>query len=697
MDLKNAEDPSAESPAVKQVDQPKVRKLNQGRESLWRVFTLLNHIFLIIWVAGSFFGGAPYKFSGLILAVAVILLSFPRFDLLSTQTKAGIAFLGTSAALLLTALHNTDVSLLYILPVPVIWVLTLSGLLIYVAICVYSLFWSGRRKLALIFLLILLYPSLGLVTSVTGYFVDGSGPFNLAHLNSSPRFLSFLPWFLSPAFFFTIVVPLAAAVLFFRYALRVVFKPSITGRHYAGLFLGLGSVLILVAGFADLTHPNRAFTSLNASLSGSVPVDTLFWRGGEVYTSIGAPAEGGAPPAAVPAAQAPAQAEKAPAQPAVLPAAQTPPAEAAPAQPAVVPAPQTPPAEAAPAQPAAAPAVQTPPAEAAPAQSAAAPAVQTPPSEAAPAQPAVVPAGEAPPVEGAPAQTAVIPVGEATAAEKVPVPPVAAPAARTPQAEKAPAPPAVVPAPPAPVPVPDAAALTGEATLPDGAPAGPEIFDPTLDPAAASAPAETPAPAPETADAAKTTPAEPGGGSQVEPSGKSSAAPAPAAAGAAAEDSKAPADASPAPVKTEGAASEDVKIKLHHVQPGFSLGADNLNYYDKYSAPAPYAPNEPSPAEASADSPPAGESPGTPAEREDPTAATASAAPSSESPAPSSAETPELEYFKRLNEALMRQMNDLARVNRHLTEQQKQNLELINSLQERIGELERNNPAAAPK
>jgi hypothetical protein len=111
-DLENAGDGAIGPASVTPVDQPKVKKLGQAHVALWQTLALINQVFLVLWVAGAFLDGRPYSVTGLILAVVVVLATFPAFNFFSPQTKAGIAFFGTSIALLLTAVNKLDVTLL---------------------------------------------------------------------------------------------------------------------------------------------------------------------------------------------------------------------------------------------------------------------------------------------------------------------------------------------------------------------------------------------------------------------------------------------------------------------------------------------------------------------------------------------------------------------------------------------------------
>ncbi|MDR2339535.1 MAG: hypothetical protein LBF40_05315 [Deltaproteobacteria bacterium] len=307
LDLSNAEGDTTETPQATQVTQPKVKKLGQAHETLWHIFAVVCQVFLLIWVVGSFVGNRPYNVTGLILALVVILLTFPKLSFLSAQTKGGLAFLGTSIAFTLTAFHNSDVSLLRILPIPLVWAILLLALWVYVFASVYHLFWANHRKLAIVFMVLLLYPVWGLLASIVGSFSAGAVPgpdapyFSLPHLNSSPQSLSFLPWFLTPSMFFNIILPLAAAVLFFRYAIKVILSPGLSGRHFAGLFLALGCVFLVVTGFIDETYPQKAFESVHKIVGEQIPDHTLAWRTGEVYT--GDQPAPGASPALTPGAE----------------------------------------------------------------------------------------------------------------------------------------------------------------------------------------------------------------------------------------------------------------------------------------------------------------------------------------------------------------------------------------------------------
>jgi hypothetical protein len=700
IDLESAGDGPIESPKVTQVSQPKVKKLNQAHEALWNFFTLLNLVFQVLWVVGSFIGNRPYSVTALILTIIFLLLSFPRMNFFTTQTKAGISFLGTSLALLITSLHTFDISLLYILPIPVVWAVVLVALWVYVFITVHALFWKNHRKLAIIFGVILLYPAWGLLAALIGYFSPETKAFTLAHLDTSPKLLSdHLPWFLCPAIFFSVLVPLSAAILFFRYELKVLLHPNLTGRHYAGLFLGLGCILLFLCGFLEITFENKSFTALHTKVMEKIPVNTLFWRNSEVYAgnvglsqamsqdlarAFGQVKDDAPPKAALPAAAAPAGADAA-----VTASAGTVPPEGGAAPP--TPAPAAPAASVSPA----------------PVDSAAAPA-QPQATPEAQAQPQATPEEEL--IERdlleAPDQAQAAPqsqlVDQAPAEAQAPAQVAAQPPAQ-PQAPEAQAPETTPPAPSA-----------GEGTAPASEPA-PQASDPVssspeastsesspgaLDAAAGAAALSAVAPSAAGSEMLASSQA-PGAGTSAAAPEAAPATPAEAAPGATTQESVTPDAQKETGDNITVPNLEGIEIKMPHIQPGYSLGPDTTIYFDKDEAPSPFyfddakdpsvppKPNTPirTPDQGQMDSGSSGVAQGD-AQSGAAVPAAATSAPaaaqtdtSAATKAPAGAQTDasaspptgdtdaELEYYKTQNEAIHERLENLSNLNDSLSQQ----------------------------
>ncbi|MDR2352695.1 MAG: hypothetical protein LBF22_05935, partial [Deltaproteobacteria bacterium] len=262
----------------------------------WQFFLIVSEIFLALWVAGTFLGNAPYELTGLLLVIIVGILSFPSFHFLKNPTKAGLAFMGMGLAFAITAFHDPDVKLIFYLPLALIWAIILVCYWFFVAISVWKIFGVQKKKSFTILLLLLLYPGIGLFATFHGAFGQ-TDPFNLSYVIDSPKVLSLLPWFIKPIFFSAVMLPLAAAFLFFRYEFRVFSSPGPGGRHHAGFFLALASIFLFIYGYFGITHNVSYLTGFNQSIKNIlVPHGSFLWRADEEQRPIQVSAPPAAPP-----------------------------------------------------------------------------------------------------------------------------------------------------------------------------------------------------------------------------------------------------------------------------------------------------------------------------------------------------------------------------------------------------------------
>jgi hypothetical protein len=529
------------------------------KDHVWMFLLVLSEIFLIFWIIGTFLDNRPYRGLSVPLVALAMLVSFPVPKWIRVPTKAAVAFLGVAMAFLVTSLHDPNVHIIPALHISLVWALALAALWVTVLVAVLRIFIYKGRKASTVMIVLLLYTAVGLVSALGGYFGGSAAEgFTFSYLNNSPVGLTdSLPWFIEPAMFFNVLLPLAAALVFFRYEIRVLSDPAVATKHHAGLFLGLGCVILALAGFMFNLTTGDHLPGLASSIR-EIPEGTL-WKKGESAPAV--PAAHRAVPAA------PAASEAAPPTPVAPPAA----LEAAPSGPETVPstpettpaAPEAVPSVAAPVAPDSAPAVtETVPAApdavpSAPEAVPAAPAVVPPTPEATPAAPGAVPFVAAPAApEAAPAVSEAIPAAPEAApavSETVPAAPEAAPAV----SETVPAAPEAAPA----VPV----ALEAVPTAPVAAPlasAAPEAAPEASPPGHMAVPSASGAP-----EAASAAPVD-----------------IPPASGASEAVPVAPV---PSPVATEPGPALPRGLPL--IQPGASLGPDTIVYpYDKESAPSPY-------------------------------------------------------------------------------------------------------------
>jgi hypothetical protein len=139
-----------------------------------------------------------------------------------------------------------------------------------------SIFGVHKNVASIIFGLILLYALIGLVAAFIS-FIFGDTKITLDNLHDSPKLLAGLPWILKPAFFFSMLLPLFSAILFFRYAFKVLSK-SFTGvKHLAGFFLAFGCIFLMVFGFLSYNNAVASLPTVAKALTSIVPTGTMFW------------------------------------------------------------------------------------------------------------------------------------------------------------------------------------------------------------------------------------------------------------------------------------------------------------------------------------------------------------------------------------------------------------------------------------
>ncbi|MDR1312468.1 MAG: hypothetical protein LBQ12_01950 [Deltaproteobacteria bacterium] len=384
---------------LKELKDRKTEKDESGaslKDHVWMCLLVACQVFLIFWIVGTLIDSRPYTGLSVALVALAILVSFPVPKWIRVPTKAGLAFLGVALAFLVTSFHKGDVHLIPALPISLVWALTAMALWVAVLVTVLKVFFAKGRKASTVMIVLLIYPAVGLLSALVSYF-GGAAPdgFTFKYLNSSPFALTtFLPWFIEPAMFFDVLLPLAAAAVFFRYEIRVLSNPAIEVKQHAGVFLGLGCLVLSLAGFMfDATSGDHA-TGLTNSIKSLAPTGNFLWREDEAV-----PVEQGAAAPPVAPAVEPA-APLAPPEPVPAPPEASAASDAAP----TAPEPSTPAApEAAPAAPVVEPAATPEPVPAAPGPAhgqSEAPVAQEAPSEAREAAPA--PAEPAPPAPGSP-------------------------------------------------------------------------------------------------------------------------------------------------------------------------------------------------------------------------------------------------------------------------------------------------------
>ncbi|MDR2613122.1 MAG: hypothetical protein LBG06_09995, partial [Deltaproteobacteria bacterium] len=299
---------------LKDAKAPKDAKAGENvyspRDLVWLFLLVLNEVFLALWLIGTILADRPYE--GLSVAVVglFLVLSFPLFKWLRIPTKAGLAFLGTSVAFTVSSLHNPEVTnpgavlnLLPGLPFALIWSLTLSALWVSVLVSSLRLFGLRKHKLSIVPLLLLLYPAIGLFSALVSYF-GGMIPqpwpgFTFGYLNQSPFALTtLLPWFIEPAIFFDVLLPLAAAAVFFRYEIKVLSDTAREGKHHAGLYLGLGCLFLTLAGFMFDATSGRHVQDVTGAIQRSIPSGNILVKSPEEAPVPAAPAEAAPAPAA---------------------------------------------------------------------------------------------------------------------------------------------------------------------------------------------------------------------------------------------------------------------------------------------------------------------------------------------------------------------------------------------------------------
>ncbi|MDR2141230.1 MAG: hypothetical protein LBR11_05460 [Deltaproteobacteria bacterium] len=238
-------------------DQPKVgpaQKKSPVKTMGWFLLYILSLFILVFWSAISFIHDTPYAWSGLVLALATLLVSIPTFHFISLPARASLAGIGLALALALTSLYNPEAQMVPGLSFPILWATTL----ILAWIVVFWVVWRsyGREKpgIAILLSFALFYPILGsglsLFHSLSLILTGTEGPdLTLAALNRSPaRVTQTLPTFLWPQALMGLLIPLLAALFAFKAQLAKLLrkKPPL---HFAPFFYGLAFLILLIPGF----------------------------------------------------------------------------------------------------------------------------------------------------------------------------------------------------------------------------------------------------------------------------------------------------------------------------------------------------------------------------------------------------------------------------------------------------------------
>ncbi|MDR2461244.1 MAG: hypothetical protein LBE38_10810, partial [Deltaproteobacteria bacterium] len=272
-----------ESKAAKKPSKKKPEPEKGIRAHIWQLFLILNQFFLVLWVVGSIIRNRPYALISVALVILILLLSFQAFHFLKIQTKAALAFLGSSLALAITSLHNPDINLVFFVPLTIIWGLILLGLWIYCFISTCKTVTFQRKKTLIILSIFFAYTLLGLLAGLISFF-SGSTTIKLDNLNNSPAVIgTVLPWLLKPSFFFAIILPLVSAVFFFRYQIKTLSSANTGTKHAAGVFLGLASIFLMIFGFMGLQGATENLPGVAASLKKLVPQGSIFWDESNVH------------------------------------------------------------------------------------------------------------------------------------------------------------------------------------------------------------------------------------------------------------------------------------------------------------------------------------------------------------------------------------------------------------------------------
>jgi hypothetical protein len=292
-DLANGEGGSTEPSAQPETTLDKEAKIETPTKSpvktlAWLALFSLCLGVMVFWSAFAFVHNEPYFYQGLILTLAIVLVSVPTFRFFSLPHRATLAGIGLALALTLTSLYNPEANLFPGISFPALWAFCLLLAWFAVLWAIWRVFGRDKPGVAIFLTCALVYPFLSsgltLFHGIVSFWSGAEEPrVTLANLNQSPvQITKIMPTFLWPQAIMAILIPLIAALLAFRTQLTMFLTKKVK-VSLAPFFAGLAFLILLVPSYLAFT-PLSQGTALAKNVRGLYPDADFF------YSSRHAPA-----------------------------------------------------------------------------------------------------------------------------------------------------------------------------------------------------------------------------------------------------------------------------------------------------------------------------------------------------------------------------------------------------------------------
>ncbi|MDR1050900.1 MAG: hypothetical protein LBP95_07445 [Deltaproteobacteria bacterium] len=267
----------------------------------WFFVHLLALLGLIVWAAGCFLEGQPYKIEAGLIALIVVLATVPTMRTFHVRTRAGLAGLGAALGLAVSSLYNPDGDFWPGIPLALVWVFVLLVVWVWLVAAVLRHEEMRRNKSSLVLSALLLYPVLAPVWGILVHLTVKGLPldaFGLRELNHSPEFLTNgLPWFFWPQAFLAFLVPPLAALFLLKDQLATSKKGEKTQRHLGALWLSLAGFVVLVYSLMSFGQAAEDFPRAVGAVRGLLPAASEYHAALSPSLSTAVPSHTTPPPA----------------------------------------------------------------------------------------------------------------------------------------------------------------------------------------------------------------------------------------------------------------------------------------------------------------------------------------------------------------------------------------------------------------